>query len=435
MGKKLVRIGKAIYDFKQLDICSKLYVILFVAIMFCGNTFLIKYVSHMMIIQLILLFFMAFVKGVQNNAYLNKKHLLLWFLISLFYVFLLWQTTISYDPSITLVYFKRYLIYSFFLLLVAKPDIAFCSIKFAKYYSLVVGISIIIMAIVTGQKVGGLVGSYHYAGMLMSIACILFVLDYYQNNTDNFHNAIGIGISLACIFISGKRIFTVLAILSLILIFLLTHKNKKIQKFCKISLLLGFSMFPLYFLFRPIREVFNRFIGLYASNDLFILTSGRNFLWEMAIDIFNNHSLSGIGFASFPQYTFINYDIPEYGVFYTHNIYLGLLAETGIIGFSLMISIFIFGFINTIKVFLLVRKQKIQFLEYIILYSVAMQVWFILYGFTGNGIYDVNVFYFYISSIAMMLSVRISIYRNNDLTAILWTHRTCDKIKSRRCPI
>jgi len=46
------------------------------------------------------------------------------------------------------------------------------------------------------------------------------------------------------------------------------------------------------------------------------------------------------------------------------------------------------------------------------MYSVAMQVWFIVYGFTGNGIYDWPEFFLYITALAMMLSVRISVDRS-----------------------
>ena len=51
-------------------------------------------------------------------------------------------------------------------------------------------------------------------------------------------------------------------------------------------------------------------------------------------------------------------------------------------------------------------------IKYLCRYSILMQLWFIIYGFTGNGIYDANESFFYFSSIAIMLTLENTIKKD-----------------------
>lgn len=94
-------------------------------------------------------------------------------------------------------------------------------------------------------------------------------------------------------------------------------------------LIVGLTYIP------SIQEVFNRFVELSGSKDTF--TSGRTVLWEKTFEIFKENKMMGTGFANFAVYFADHFFISGVMAFLTHNIYVGLLAETGVIGFSIMV--------------------------------------------------------------------------------------------------
>ena len=82
-----------------------------------------------------------------------------------------------------------------------------------------------------------------------------------------------------------------------------------------------------------------------------------------------------------------------------HNIYLTVLMENGIIGFILFICFLGYSFFNTVRLALRFGSyeynQGIPFL----LFSLYIQVFFLVYGMSGNPLYDNYILYFYLFSI------------------------------------
>ncbi|MFR8171109.1 MAG: O-antigen ligase family protein [Marvinbryantia sp.] len=255
---------------------------------------------------------------------------------------------------------------------------------------------------ITGSKSGGLVGDYQAAGMMMSISCILFMIDYF-NDKDEKKNLVGILLSVSGLFISGKRMFSLIAIFAFVLIYLLSERENRKVRFWGALILLIIGAAILYAAMPSARELFLRITEL--SGNETNMTSGRNVLWEKAIEIFNEHKLYGIGFGGFQTYYENHYNIPGIQAFLTHNIYYGLLSETGIIGFGIYVSLIVYMLCKSFRLRKKVQSINKYNVTYIYTYSILMQLWFILYGFTGNGIYDANETFFYFSAVAMMLSI------------------------------
>lgn len=82
-----------------------------------------------------------------------------------------------------------------------------------------------------------------------------------------------------------------------------------------------------------------------------------------------------------------------------HNIYLTVLMENGILGFIVFISVLGYSFFSTVQLILKFGAyeyhQRIPFL----LFSVYIQVFFLVYGMSGNPLYDNYILYFYLFSI------------------------------------
>lgn len=82
-----------------------------------------------------------------------------------------------------------------------------------------------------------------------------------------------------------------------------------------------------------------------------------------------------------------------------HNIYLTVLMENGILGFIVFISVLGYSFFSTVQLILKFGTyeyhQRIPFL----LFSLYIQVFFLVYGMSGNPLYDNYILYFYLFSI------------------------------------
>lgn len=165
-----------------------------------------------------------------------------------------------------------------------------------------------------------------------------------------------------------------------------------------VFLLLAIKFLP------DMQRVFDRF------SDDGDITSGRSDLFAYAWELFRNHKLFGIGWG---QYRFL----PGSNGLPVHNIYLQILAETGIVG-----SFFIFfGFgssmISTVHNIQDVKKKSTnnhqQCVPFPLLLSAAIQIYFLLYGLTGNPIYDMMGMYPYFLAVSLNESLVAEKRRNS----------------------
>ena len=202
-----------------------------------------------------------------------------------------------------------------------------------------------------------------------------------------------IGIAL-----TNKRASLILNILTVLIIFLLYKKSNsfKYKNILKIycCLLLGIVLFVILFKRTDI------FTGIIAKNSLLKdsndITNGRLALWHYALDKFYEHPVFGVGLKSI--YNTLSMDV--------HNVYLQLLAETGIIGFVIF----------TIALFAFTIKPLIEFknLKYTIRYDhlksiiigLYLIIYLILYGAISNIFIDYIPLTIFMCSVSMANSYR-----------------------------
>ena len=397
---------KTLLEFQNNNIDVKIYLLLFLASTFCGNTWLLSFGTYLLFLVVLFQLCMSRVKGFTSAAFVNRTQIALPIILFLFSSFVLYQGLFSaFNKSITFNYAIRFYMYSCLLIFVPNYNIALLEIKIMKIYSLIAGMSGLLMTFITGHKSGGLLGDYQALGMMMSVSCVLYGVDYFLEEEKK--NIIGYILSLLCIFVSGKRTFAFLALAAVIIAYIFTNKNQKNRRLFKF-LFVGLLVVTLSYVFIPeVKELVNRFTLLSESGDEYTFTSGRTGMWDVAIEIFNNNKITGIGFANFGVYTGYYYTNGNTwaGLFLTHNIYYGLLCETGIIGTVLMLLFIIIALISTLKFLRRIRKHKNE-ISHLVYYSLLLQIWFIIYGFTGNGIYDNNEFLMYIFSVSIIFSCK-----------------------------
>ena len=110
--------------------------------------------------------------------------------------------------------------------------------------------------------------------------------------------------------------------------------------------------------------------------------SGREVFWNYAMEMFRQNPLFGKGFLSFNDYAFYR-GFRYYGErwnYQAHNVYIQLLAETGIVGFLLMTLLIILMLFKTISAV----KEKPVFWNILLIYWIIL---FGVYSFTGNTLY------------------------------------------------
>lgn len=386
------------------SILSGIYIVLYIAVMFCGNTFLLDYSSGLMAVEMVFIAAMVILK--LNIGFINKKYQMPFILLLSFVVFMLFQLDFAYHSETTLIYIKRYIIYALLLIFVANSDMQYKTIRAVRLYSFVAAGSILIEAIFFGTKAGGLLGNFQAAGMMMSVAASVFFIDYFL--TSNKSDIVGIMMSVLALLTSGKRMFFILVIVGFLITYYLTTKvtNKTVKKkFWAILILSSIAFGVAVYKIPQFQMVFERFADLSGAS-MEETTSGRTILWERAIYVFEQNKLTGIGFANFGIYFGDMFRNTGADAYLTHNIYYGLLAETGIIGFAIMLSFMLSSFFYSVYIFFKTAKINNFKIKYIMIYSLMIQIWFIIYGFTGNGIYDTNEFFFYVMAIAAVHSVR-----------------------------
>lgn len=194
---------------------------------------------------------------------------------------------------------------------------------------------------------------------------------------------------------------------------------EKVKKIFKVSLLslLTISLFAATIARTNLGQIlFGRLIETFyvyfSGGDI---TSRRIFLYKHAWDIFLQNPIWGIGWGNFSKTVVGN--ITVHTEMQVHNIYLQLLCETGIIGFILILSPFFATYFYTIKTTRMVSLNRKHFTYKwisVVLYSLYVQTFFLLYGLVGNPLYDYSFLMMYFLGCGLIYSFWKSYKKYND---------------------
>ena len=351
-------------------------------------------------VLVVFLFCMAKVKGIQRKAFYNRRNHSIKIIMALIVTFLLYQLSFSYDSSTTLVFVERFAVYGLMFLFVPSVELNVRVIKAVRWYSFPVAISIILSTLINGSKSGGMVGSYQFAGMMMSISFGVMLINYYFDK--NKMDMTGMVLTLVALFTSGKRAFTLMAIMAYILVVKLNNDPGKRKKFITLTSLMMIAVVAAYFTVPSVRLVLERF-QTFAGDTTY---NGRAYYWEAAGQIFLSHKFTGIGMGCFSQYFDVFFHrLGNLEAYDAHNVYIQMAAELGIIGEGLVLALFIVCLAKTLMLFKSKTLKNDRDSMYVLVYSVFLQIWFILYCMTGNPLYGAGQCFFYFSAVSMMLSV------------------------------
>lgn len=201
---------------------------------------------------------------------------------------------------------------------------------------------------------------------------------------------------IAFVLLAGKRTFSSLAIALPFIVYFLSTKNSLRKYGAVIALAIVVFGFFRWFVSNLdllsdslfFRRFANSYIEYIAGGDV---SSGRSYLSDLAWQAFESSPIFGIGVGKFIAVTNAYTDV--------HNTYLQTLCEQGVVGFILYLIGIVYAFFYTVS--LIRKRNKSSELPYL-KFSLAIQLFYILYCFTGNENLGIGqVFYFMAIAIAI----------------------------------
>lgn len=186
--------------------------------------------------------------------------------------------------------------------------------------------------------------------------------------------------------------------------FLVTHKDKdKVKKMCLLAVGLIAVYGILAWKFPEALRVFDRFSADSGED----ISTGRFTLYEEAISLFLEHPLIGAGWSGFRfYYNTVVLGSDSFAASDVHNIYIQVLCETGIIGFSVFLLIAYFSLRNAVYI-ILHWDESMGCGRQSVIASVSIQLFVLLYGLTGNTLYVPTLFTPYVLACAATYAIRL----------------------------
>lgn len=222
-------------------------------------------------------------------------------------------------------------------------------------------------------------------------------------------------VSFIALLLTSKRAHLLFSIIALIVVYFVVNPEKRGNKLFKVFFLGIVGLLIVAILIEidsPLAETFTRFI----ESDEGDVSNGRFVMWILAFQEFLNHPILGLGWQgyrySYAKNLFVagNYAGGEYleGFKFldTHNVYLQVLCETGIVGFIVFLIAILLPLLTA---FYLVKKylqdKNIGVIRQLS-FSIGLQVFMIVYCFTGCCMNDIT-FLIYMMSVSVVASIAL----------------------------
>lgn len=251
----------------------------------------------------------------------------------------------------------------------------------------------------------GLTSHFSTNAIYLSIASLLYFSMYLIDGKKK-KSLIMYIISMIALFTTGKR-FHIIAIVIISVIMILYNRNKIKKKnvantFMYIMIIIILALLVFVKLSEYIPELNNIIVRTQNLIDKDDLLNNRGNLISLASKLWENNYLFGNGWGYFSyQYSIL------YNYYYldAHNVFFQLLCEVGIVGLSFYLIIIFrvlrntFSTIDSFPDFDNTKKTMVFF-------SLGYQLFFILYSFTGNPLYDAQCYVLFFMSIGFILYLK-----------------------------
>lgn len=267
----------------------------------------------------------------------------------------------------------------------------------------------------------GLTSHYSTMGIYMSIGMCFFAGSIF-NDKDRIDkkDLVGIAIMLIGTFLSGKRSALLFPAISILLVYFSFFKPKNASRrynYIGIMAIILLTSALIMTMIPGLGGAIGRVLDILGSTDLNDITNKRyEMLWLPAIYLFLDSPIFGIGWGNF-KYSFTKYYAFKANQNNTHNVYLQLLCETGIVGSIIILGTMFASVVTIGRTLSAWRKGKISIQQnqlMVLGVSMAMQLYFFLYSLSGNPLYDIQCYLPYMISVAMGLATTRKVRIDNN---------------------
>ncbi|MCD7844039.1 MAG: O-antigen ligase family protein [Clostridiales bacterium] len=289
---------------------------------------------------------------------------------------------------------------------------------FPQFYSVMINIYGYVPSGTSNGTAGyraGIANHYSQNGIFISVFLILTVVlllarSMPESKKQKQNNALVIIIIAAfvALLLTGKRGVLIWSVTALVITYLVSSKRRpgRIMRLALLALVAIAVLQILSEIIPAVAYVFERFQS--AGEDTASLE--RLAMWELAIEKFKKNPIFGNGFWSFRTFYAKNLASiwhpysERYQYLDAHNVYIQVLCETGIVGE--LIYILAVGLLlrKTIQIVRQMNRLNTVELRFGAMFSLSIQVFYLLYSLTGNCLYDI-VFYFYALAAATTLAI------------------------------
>ncbi len=262
--------------------------------------------------------------------------------------------------------------------------------------------------------------AYTAGHIVVGILVLLLVFRSNRNNRNNWMTWFGIAFLVTTLLVTGKRSSIAFAIISVSIVYVFAAKGWQ-RKLYRISVIMSvivaliivvYAFYDVLQSIPGISRIVNSVIGYTSGKDI---SSNRISIYSYAWELFIKNPVVGIGWGNFRNMTIGN--ITQAHTVEVHNIYLQLLCETGILGFIVvvfpMILFLIASFSAVGKVKEVNSTSSDITLNKAVRFSLAYQIYFLLYGLLENPLYDHNFLIMYMFSCA----IYVTCWRKNNAKA------------------
>lgn len=201
---------------------------------------------------------------------------------------------------------------------------------------------------------------------------------------------------LMALLFTGKRAHIIFSFLAALYVYYVYKSDKPKGRLMKMIFIVGTlvgAVFLVGQVFPGLLSFVDRFSSAAEQGDV---SKGRFGRVALAMTWYQQNKLLGIGWDGF-KYAYIDY-------INVHNIYAQLLCEVGILGSLVFFGLFILNLMHATIAFYRERKYFKKHNDekgLLLTFSLFIQVFFLLYGVTGNPLYDFQMLIPYVLSCAI----------------------------------
>ncbi len=271
----------------------------------------------------------------------------------------------------------------------------------------------------------GLSNHYSQNGIYMAISlCASFALCFMKSRKNISWKVLLLLVVLFSLILTGKRGVLIFSIFAILVSYIICKKGAFANKLVTVLFIISsisLVIYALSFYVEGIASAFERITAMFAAeNETADVSNGRFKLYAIAWNFFKESPILGIGWREFSKEV-VNFYNQDSVLRDAHNVFLQLLCETGVIGFSIFISLFISAITQTIQLVVKSTKNVLHLSDktkIALIFSLCYQVFFLAYCITGNPLYDLETVYVYIISVGF--SSGIYFRHREEIAKIKW---------------